>query len=281
MFFIASKLFGVLLNPLILVFLFMLAACVCFRKPRVAKTCLCCALLLFMVFGAAPFSDMLGGALENTYPVLSLNDLKCRLERGLERGHPIRSEEAGKMPALQQYDAVVVLTGVVLLRISTFDRIEFNDGAERILTGMQLVQQGIARNLIIAGGSGDLLGQNPSEARLLKRFALNFGIPEEQIMIDPNSRNTHENAVNVSALMKKHDISRIILVTSAMHLPRAMGCFKKLGIEPLPYGVDYHFFSSPDYDLSVILPKWWAFRNSARVLHEYAGIVMYSLAGYL
>ena len=129
---------------------------------------------------------------------------------------------------LPQVDAVVVLTGMVDLKASTPDNLEFHDGVERILTGIQLVKNRYGQKLIIAGGSGDHYNQTASEARLLKAFAIDFGLPEEQILIDPSSRNTYENAINTKLLMEQHDISSIILVTTASHLPRAMGCFKKL-----------------------------------------------------
>jgi uncharacterized SAM-binding protein YcdF (DUF218 family) len=207
-----------------------------------------------MIFGTYPLPDIMIRYLETRYPPPSL---------------------------LTQSDAVVVLTGMLDLEASTPDKFEFYDGVERILTGMQLVKDGYGQKLIIAGGSGDLYDQTVSEAKLLKAFAIDFGMPEEQILIDPSSRNTHENAVNTKSLMEQHNISSIILVTTASHLPRAMGCFKKLEVHPIPYGVDYHSPPSLEYHFSNFIPDVGALRKTSSVIHEYIGLLAYKLAGYI
>ena len=254
MFFVISKVFTPFLHPLNYIFIFLLLALVFYRKPRFGRTCIALALLLLMVFGTYPLPDIMVRYLESRYPLPS---------------------------QLPQVDAVVVLTGMLDLKASTLDNLEFYDGVERILTGMQLVRNRYGQKLIIAGGSGDLYNQTVSEARLLKAFAINFGLPEEQILIDPSSRNTHENAINTKLLMEKHNIASIFLVTTASHLPRAMGCFKKLGIHPIPYGVDYHSPPSPEYRLSSFIPDVGALRKTSFVIHEYIGLLAYKLAGYI
>ena len=116
---------------------------------------------------------------------------------------------------------------------------------------------------------------------LLRQFALEFGIPEQQILIEPDSRNTYENAVNTRSLMEQHGLSSSILVTSATHLPRSMGCFQKAGLDPIPYPVDFMLSPNRRYRFDSLIPAVSHLRDTSRILHEYIGLVMYKLAGYL
>jgi uncharacterized SAM-binding protein YcdF (DUF218 family) len=228
MFFVISKILAPFCLPLTYVFLFVLVALVFYhRKPRLGRTCLLLALLLLLVFGTDPVPDTLVRTLETRYKPVS---------------------------PLPHVDAVIVLSGAVNLKISTPEYIEFGEGVERILAGIRLVQEGYGDVLIISGGSGNIYDQTKSEAILLRQFAIDLGVPEENILIDANSRNTHENAVNTKAILEQHGISGSILVTTASHLPRSMGCFKKLGLDPIPYPVDFRSKPDPQYHILDIIP---------------------------
>lgn len=255
MFFLISKLLAPFCLPLTYVFLFVLAALVFYRrKPRLGRTCLLLALLLLLVFGTSPVPDLMVRVLESRYEPVS---------------------------PLPHVDAVIVLAGAVNLWISTPEYIEFGEGVERILAGIRLVREGYGEVLIITGGSGNIYDQTKSEAVLLQQFAIDFGVPKDKILVDPSSRNTYENAVNTKALMERHGISSSILVTTASHLPRSMGCFKKLGLEPIPYPVDIHSSPEPDYHILNIIPGADVLEKTSFALHEYIGILTYKLAGYI
>ncbi len=254
MFFVISKILAHLIYPLFQILLLSILALCFYRKPRIAKTCIVLALLLILLLGTYPVPNGMMRLLESRYKTVS---------------------------PPPQADAVVVLTGMVILPLSNFDKIEFNDSVERILAGIHLMKEGYAKKLIITGGSGDLFDQKKSEARLLKQFSIDFGIAEENILIETASRNTYENAVNTKVLLEEHGIARIILVTSASHLPRAMGCFEKLGIRPVPYGVDYHSRSNPRYDIFTIIPKIGALEHASAAIHEYVGLLIYKMLGYI
>ena len=254
MFFILSKLLTPFFYPFTYVVLLLLLALFFYRRARVCKSCLLLALVMLFIFGTPLLPNTLTYSLESRYP-------------------PSRS--------LPQADAVVVLSGMLILERSEPGRLEFNEGAERILSGIRLIKKGAAKHLILSGGSGNLYEQSKSEARLLEQFALELGVPQEKLVLEPDSRNTYENALYTKALMEEHGISTIILVTSASHLPRAMGCFRKLGIEPIPFGVDYHasrpYIPHPDE----FVPNPGNFCQSSYALHEYIGILAYKLSGYL
>lgn len=254
MFFVISKILAPFIHPVTHIFVLLIITLIFYRKLRVGKTCIVLALLLLLIFGTRPLPNIMTHFLETQYELM--------------RPPP-------------QGEAVVVLSGMLDLEKSTSDYLEFGEGVERILTGIQLVKNGYGEILIISGGNGDLFNQNKSEARLLKKFVIDSGIPAESILIDSDSRNTYENAVNTKSLMEQHKISRIILVTSASHIPRAVGCFEKLDIHPIPYGVDYHAESQPQYSPLDLIPSVGALRQTSYIIHEYVGLLMYKLAGYI
>ncbi|GAK53492.1 hypothetical protein U14_04757 [Candidatus Moduliflexus flocculans] len=254
MFFVLSKILAPFLEPLTYIVLFALLALISFHKPHLSKIFLSLSLCCAFAF-STPF-------------------LPTALIRHLEQRY-------ARPEPLLHVDAVIVLSGMVVLEISTPDKIEFGDNSERILEGIRLIKQGVADKLILSGGSGSLTDQTKSEARMLRQFAMDFGIPEEQILLEPDSRNTYENAVETAKLMRQHGISSVILITTASHLPRAMGCFRKVGVEPIPYGVDFHSDSNSHLALSDFIPEIGNLRGLTWILHEYFGLVMYKAAGYI
>ena len=87
-----------------------------------------------------------------------------------------------------------------------------------------------------------------SEGEVARRFAAELGVPPERLTIEPHSRNTFENAKFAHALVEPKPGQRWILVTSASHMPRAVGSFRKAGFDVTPYPVDYFTFGdSRDY----------------------------------
>lgn len=254
MFFIISKILVPFTQPLTYIILLLVVSFVWHKKPRLGKRCLLAAMLLLIIFGTPFVPDTLIRFLETRYP----------------------------LPAsVPHVDAVVVLTGMVDLELSTEQRIEFSDSVERIFAGIRMMKHGTADWLIIPGGSGDIYDQTTSEAVLLRQFAIEYGVPAEKILVDATSRNTYENAVNTKSLMHERQLSSLILVTTANHLPRAMGCFRKIGLEPIPYPVDYRVPPQPEYHLLKIFPSIAGLRNTTYILHEYIGLLMYKIAGYI
>ena len=254
MFFWLSKLSASLIDPLTHIFILVVLALLFHHNPRVVKWCLGLAFAVFLIFGTYFVPDIFTHLLENRYQVPD---------------------------ELPRVDAVVVLAGVVNLSLSTPEYIEFNESIERIITGIQLLKQGYARTLLISGGTGSLYDQEKKEAPLLRNFAIEFGVPESQILMESASRNTYENALQTRQIMQEHGISQVMLVTTAIHLPRAMACFHKLGIAPIAYPVDFQLAPNWKYHIADIIPGSGAFRRSSVVLHESIGLLAYKLAGYI
>jgi uncharacterized SAM-binding protein YcdF (DUF218 family) len=253
MFFLLSKIFVYLIYPLPVACLLLLGACCAWsRRPRLGRGLAISALALLWLL-STPVADLLLLPLEASYPAVET---------------PVRA------------DAVVVLTGMVDAKAARGDQVEMGEAADRILAGVELALRNQADYLLIAGGSGDLFDQSISEARILNRFALRFGVPEDRILLDTISRNTHENAVEAKALLQQAGLSNVILVTSAFHMPRSMGCFRKLGLHPQPYPVDFRSRWGAFDPLSWV-PSVSNLQRSTTALREYVGLIAYRLQGYI
>jgi uncharacterized SAM-binding protein YcdF (DUF218 family) len=114
-------------------------------------------------------------------------------------------------------------------------------------------------------------------ARLLEEWS----IPSTAIQIESGSINTHENATMSYRMLAPRGIRRILLVTSAMHMPRAAGTFRKAGFEVVAVPADFH----SGWDERLLLEKWLPsadnLRNSELALHEWLGIAIYRLRGWM
>lgn len=177
-----------------------------------------------------------------------------------------------------KYDAVIVLSGMVNLPLSSEKYIEFSGAADRILKGIELMKEGKADYLILSGGTGSLHQKDHSEALLLSRFAKKLGVPEQAILIDEGSKNTHQNAVASKKIIQEKGLKHVLLITSAFHMFRSNGCFKQVGITADLLPVDYK--ASLTYsDFRDFLPSSNALNQNYVFFHELIGIVIYGLTG--
>jgi uncharacterized SAM-binding protein YcdF (DUF218 family) len=177
--------------------------------------------------------------------------------------------------------AVVVLGGMVDMKAARGDQIEMGEAGDRILAGVSLLRQGYADYLVLSAGSGDLFRQSITEAPALARLATELGVSEHRVLMESVSRNTYENAVYTEALLQERGLpGNVILVTSAFHMPRAMGCFRQAGLDPLPYPVDFRSRWGT-YDPLSLSPKVDDLKWSSTAIREYVGRLMYRLQGYI
>jgi uncharacterized SAM-binding protein YcdF (DUF218 family) len=167
---------------------------------------------------------------------------------------------------------------MINLRLSSPQRLEFNSSVERILAGMSLVRRGVADRLLISGSTGDLYGRG-NEAQLLRGFALEWGLAPEQVVIEDQSRNTYENALYSSQMLRATGARTFILVTSSLHMRRAAACFHKQELFPDLYPVDFNVH--PDITPNSFLPSVEVLWLSTAAIHELIGLVMYRLQGYI
>lgn len=184
-------------------------------------------------------------------------------------------------------DAIVVLGGATESAIPPRPWIELKEEGDRVLYGAKLYRDKKAPRIILSGGRIDWRPSSGSEAEDMAILMETMGVPRSAMLLEPNSLNTRENAVNSQEIMKAQKIQKILLVTSAMHMPRSMLIFKKLGIDAIPAPTDYTSLqldqaSKSKLEATILdsLPDADQMRRTTRALKEYIGILVYRLRGW-
>ena len=186
-----------------------------------------------------------------------------------------------------QADCILILSGGVLSRIPPRPTVEIADAGDRVLYGGYLYRQGKAPRVICTGNvaTGGVAARPAAEdmAELLEEI----GIPKESILTEIKSEDTHQHARNLYPLFQKSKFNRVLLVTSAMHMPRAVGTFRRLcpGIEFIPAPTDFQVterIPAPWYhQITNFIPTPRHLLNFSEVMHEYLGIAYYRMRGWM
>lgn len=219
--------------------------------------------------GSAKLALLSSGAL---LVLFSLNPVPRWLYQELEsRAHDTFQPTA-------PYDAVVVLGGMVDYgAMEKSHELELTDAVDRISRAATLLRTGQARMVLISGGIAFPKPGEVPEADLLAGWLRDQGIPADRIVTEPRSRNTRENALESAAIIASHKWSRILLVTSAWHAPRALGCFRAAGLSPDLLTVDHRSGATASLEWA---PRAAALSASTDALHELVGGVVYWVMGY-
>ena len=186
-------------------------------------------------------------------------------------------------------EAIVVLGGST--RPADFPRpwVDVMEAGDRVLHGAQLYKAGKAPKLILSGGRIPWKEGGPPESDDMAKIAMALGVPKVDIIEEPSSLNTYQNAVNVKAILEREGINQILLVTSALHMPRSLAIFKKQGIAAIAAPTDFlvsertisEISGSRQAILLSLLPDASNLADVTRVLKEYLGLVVYRLRGWL
>ena len=132
--------------------------------------------------------------------------------------------------------------------------------------------------VVFTGGSGMLVRSGPQEAEVAGRLLVALGLGKERLTLEAESRDTHENALFTARLIKPEAGERWLLVTSAAHMPRAVGVFRKAGFAVEAWPVDYR---APRRLAMLRLQSSFpeGLRRIDAILREYIGLAMYYAAG--
>lgn len=114
-----------------------------------------------------------------------------------------------------------------------------NEAAERMTAAVELARRYPAARLVFSGGEAALVPRGEDEASAARAFLVAMGLPAERIEIEDAARNTAENATLTRRLIQPKPGERWLLVTSAWHMPRAVGCFRAAGFDVEAYPVDF------------------------------------------
>ena len=254
MFYILSKVLWLIIIPFNVVFLlFFLGWLLLFRKPHTGKRLIGIGLVLLFICGLDFAPNYLTSLLENRIP-------------------------AGHIP--DNIDGIIILAGMVDMKASRPGLIELTGQADRIIAGIILARKHPEAKLVFTGGSGSLnQSDNLREADYLKKLAMLLGVSEDRISIERNSRNTHEHAVEIAKMLKDKSDGQWVLITSAFHIPRSLGSFRKEAINVIPYPVDFKTKSGNFTDLS-LFPKISNISRFSSALHEWMGLIVYWMVGH-
>jgi uncharacterized SAM-binding protein YcdF (DUF218 family) len=252
MFFILSKILAFLLKPLTLI---LLGAAYAFwtkntrRRKRAAIAAL--AALIF-------FSN----------PII-INLLAASWESGQKNPDTLEGS----------YDIGIVLGGYTEFSAETPEgALNFHRAGNRLFAALDLYRRGKVQKLLLSGGDGKLLGPKNAEAEIIGQYLQKQGIPAEDLLIEPNSRNTRENALFSKALLDSlpGGQKRCLLITSAWHMRRAELCFQRAGLPCDTFSTDYFTEKNNPNPLKWIEPDWKALMKWEYLLKEWVGYVVYS-----
>jgi uncharacterized SAM-binding protein YcdF (DUF218 family) len=188
---------------------------------------------------------------------------------------------------LPSADVIVVLSGAIHARTPPRPTVEVSEAGDRVLYGAELFRRGKAPQIICTGDVGTgAIGVRP-EADDMAELLRMIGVPESAIVLERKAQNTHEHAVNLCPIFEARHIRRVLLVTSAMHMPRSIGVFRKLcpAVEYVPAPTDFRVTEGPPipWYRHVIdpLPTPQSLADFVSVSHEYLGLIYYRLRGWL
>lgn len=217
MFFIASKVVFFCIQPSSLAFLALAAGLVLlqFRHPKPGKVFLLLGFGIIVVFGLLPGGNVLILPLEQRFATRVLD-----------------------VP--QEKISGIILLGGFEDGSVTDSRggLALNESAERLTETVRLARALPDAKVMFTGGSGSLFGGEGIGSDI-RKFFTDAGIEPGRIVIENNSRNTYENAMFTKALVKPKPQDKWLLVTSAFHMPRSVGVFRKAGFDVMPYPVDF------------------------------------------
>jgi uncharacterized SAM-binding protein YcdF (DUF218 family) len=187
---------------------------------------------------------------------------------------------------LPVYDLGIVLTGVTNIDKLPKDRTYFNKGADRATHAIQLYKMGKLKKILITGGFGFAPVHPKTEAESLAEFMVWAGVEKSDLILETKARNTRENAVFSQRILHEMGYlesseNNLLLITSAFHMPRAEACFRKTGLFPDTFPVDYYGAAPHLTGKRLLQPNL----NSLMVWHilvkEWVGLVTYRLVGYI
>jgi uncharacterized SAM-binding protein YcdF (DUF218 family) len=176
-----------------------------------------------------------------------------------------------------KYDAAIMLTGVIKpgdsISIGDTDYdFRFTSVSKRLIAGIGFVKTGHAKSLLF----GNCLTKNYDEGPIIRKFAEFQGLKEDEIKIYGDIRKTVDEVNGVKKFLEENKYKNVILITSEMHMRRALAMFNKVGIFPDLYSVDKGNF---EINWKHFLPTVGGASRIKAFLYELFGYVGYYLKG--
>lgn len=178
----------------------------------------------------------------------------------------------------ENVDGIIALGGAELSTISAArGQPSLSEAAERLTTFAALARRYPQARLVFTGGLGRLSQKGPTSAETARTLLEQIGMDVDRILFDHQSRNTWENAKRSLTLANPQPGENWVLITSAYHMPRSVGVFRKVGWKVIPYPVDYYsegpeqsFLGSGNLSSVEFITRW---------SQEWMGILAYWMMG--
>jgi len=204
-----------------------------------------------------------------------------------------RSLEWRYVPAakVEHADVIVVLGGATEPALSPRPEVELNAAADRMVHGAALYKAGVADHLILSGGDIDFLSlSSDSPASDMESVMEMLGVPADAMWLQGKSQNTYEDALYSCQMIKDKGLKSVVLVTSAIHMPRSVGVFEKQGCPVIPSPADFtvtnaaweNLWHSDWQEVLInLVPSYSNLSLTTKTLKEYIGWVAYHMKGWL
>lgn len=255
MFFYLSKILGFVSLPSNAIALICAAGAVLLLTPwqRAGRITVIAGVVLLLVCGFSPIGNALMLPLSERFPAWHAN------------GH--------------DPDGIIVLGGAIDAEASDArNEVELDASAERVLAMLQLARRFPNARIVFSGGSAAVFEKPVAEAPIAGRLLEEFGTDPSRIILESRSRTTAENARFVRELITPKPGERWLLVTSAFHMPRAVGVFRAAGFDVEAYPVDWRTRGWVDVTRPFGKLTFGLAQTNVAV-HEWIGLLSYWLAG--
>ncbi len=250
MYFYFSKIAQEFLYPLNITLILMIVGLLATwkKRPRLVIGSFATAFLLLLLCSMPVVSELLLSPIESAHPTVPIN-------------------------SCPKADVIITLGGSLAPSYFTKEVPEEQTGS-RLLPTLKLYQSGKAPKIIVTGGVPylDSKGVGHTEAGDMKAFLTYYGVPSQDIIEENRSRTTYENVLFTKEILAQEGYQKILLVTHAFHMKRAVNLFKKQGIEVIPFPVS--FFTQGIHSKGGWLPYPWSLQLSTHAIKEIVGNIV-------
>jgi len=251
-----TKVLSLLIYPLVLgLLLAVTGGLLAYRWTRLGWAVVGMGVFIIWVSATPIISTWLRGTLEHRFP-------------------PRPVEEAPSA------DAIVPLGGAVGSPLPPRVYPDLSGASDRVWHAARLYHAEKAPVIIASGGTLPWKDQTYREASAMERLLTSWDVPADSILTETTSANTYQNAVHTAEVMDERGFDRVLLVTSALHMPRALATFRSAGVNAVPVATDYRVVEETTTLLS-FLPDAGALKGTTAAIHEYVGYAVYRWRGWI
>jgi len=185
-----------------------------------------------------------------------------------------------KLNIVPKADVIIVFGGVIRREFPDYPFPDLDLAADRIWHAARLYHDNKAPKVILSGGRNDWERNSPSQAKTMAIFLKDLGVPEDDIILEEESRNTFENAIYCKRIMISEKMKNALLVTSALHMPRSKSIMEKIKIKFIPISTDFIIVNNKT-EIWDLLPNASSLNKTTFAIHEWIGIFVYKWRGWI